>query len=77
MIFDRRRSPASGEGKAGKNQAVCDYTLFLYLFVYCGLLAPLAVLFELNFTLHLFAVFATPVVNSFACAAGELDEVIL
>ena len=55
----------------------CDYTLFLYLFVYCGLLAPLAVLFELNFTLHLFAVFATPIVNPFTCAAGELDEVIL
>lgn len=40
-------------------------------------LAPLTVLFELYFTLHLLAVFATPIVNPLALPAGELDEVIL
>jgi len=51
--------------------------LFFRLFVHGRSLAPLTVLFEFYFTLHLFAVFATPVVNPLALPAGELDEVIL
>lgn len=51
--------------------------LFFRLFVHGRSLAPLTVLFEFYFTLHLLAVFATPVVNPLTLPAGELDEVIL
>ncbi len=51
--------------------------LFFRLFVHGRSLAPLTVLFELYFTLYLFTVFATPVVNPLTLPAGELDEIIL
>jgi hypothetical protein len=41
------------------------------------LLAPLAVLLELNLTLNKLLVLGTPIVNALAVFAGEFDEAIL
>ena len=37
------------------------------------LLTPAAIFFKFNLTLHQFAIFATPIVNSLAGTTGESD----
>lgn len=39
--------------------------------------APTAVLFEFDFALDFLPIFAAPIVNALAAAAGEFDELIL
>ncbi len=51
--------------------------LFLCLFVASLSFAPLAELIEINLAFYQLAVFARPVVDSLAFAAGELDELFL
>jgi hypothetical protein len=53
-----------------------DFLLLLFL-VWGLLFAPLTEFFELDFTLHLFAVFASPVVDMFALRADKFYEEIL
>jgi len=43
----------------------------------CFRLAPFAPFFELYFPLHFFLVFAAPIVNMLAFAAGEFYKLVL
>lgn len=45
--------------------------------MWCLLLTPFAVLFELDFLGHELLVFARPIVNTLAVLARELDELVL
>ena len=53
------------------------YTLFFDLFVHGLSPAPLAILFELYFTGYQLLIFAGPIVDALAFAAGELDKAFL
>ena len=53
------------------------FVLFLDLFVFGLLFAPLTVLFELNFSSDKLLVLATPIVDALACTTGEFYEFIL
>ena len=54
-----------------------DFMLFLALLMRGLLLAPFAKLFQLNFPLNEFAVFAAPIVYAFALRAGQFYELFL
>lgn len=51
--------------------------LFLGFFVGGILFAPLAILFELDFALHLLPVLPAPVVDALAAPARQFDKMIL
>lgn len=62
---------------AKKEAPVGAYFLFLCLLVYSLLLAPLAILGELDLALHEFFILARPIVNALAVLAREFNELFL
>lgn len=61
----------------GPNEPIVAKKLLPCLFVHGLGVAPLAILFELDFALNQFFVFGAPIIDALALLAGEFYQTVL